>query len=98
MIRRCPAGRADHVAVEFVLSAEGHELPVALAGDFNAWDVDALGMAEDGEGTLRASIELPAGQRYEFRYRDARGRWFNDDAADDYVRNEWGGMNGVVAT
>ncbi len=34
--------------------------------------------------------------QYEFRYRGADGSWFNDEHADDYVPNEFGGVNCIV--
>jgi hypothetical protein len=43
-----------------------------------------------------ASAIVAAGARHEFRYRTGDGRWFNDEAADDYVPNEFGGVNCVV--
>jgi hypothetical protein len=89
-------GRGD-VQVTFRLPLDGHALPVHLAGEFNGWSEGDLELDAAG-GELRATVPLPAGRRFEFRYRDANGRWFNDPAADDYVANEWGGMNGVVAT
>ncbi len=33
---------------------------------------------------------------YQFRYRTADDRWFNDECADDYVPNEFGGVNCIV--
>ena len=88
----------DAVVVTFVLDEGSHHCPVSVAGDFNAWDVDADPLVPDGRGLLIASIRLAPGRDVEFRYRDALGRWFNDDTADDYSINEWGGMNGVLRT
>ena len=39
---------------------------------------------------------VAAGGRYQFRYRTADGRWFNDVEADDYEPDVFGGMNCVV--
>ena len=50
----------------------------------------------DRGGKLEATVTVAAGRRYEFRYRTADGRWFNDEEADDYVVNEYGGVNCVV--
>lgn len=86
------------VLVTFVLEEDSHHCPVSVAGEFNGWTAGVDVLAPDGQGHLGASIRLPAGGSYEFRYRDALGRWFNDDTADDYIPNEWGGMNGVIRT
>lgn len=88
----------DGVVVTFVLDESSHHCPVSVAGDFNGWDVEVDPLLPDGNGLLVASIRLPPGRTVEFRYRDALGRWFNDDTADDYSTNEWGGMNGVLRT
>ena len=71
---------------------------VSVVGDFNDWDPDACRLEELEDGALGATLALPAGARYEFRYRDGRGRWFNDEAADDYVDNRRGETNGVFFT
>jgi hypothetical protein len=86
------------VVVSFVLAEDCHHCPVSVAGDFNDWAVGSDPLVPDGQGLLVASIRLPLGQTVEFRYCDALGRWFNDDTADDYCVNEWGGMNGVLRT
>ena len=41
-------------------------------------------------------MELAAGQRWRFRYLLDGARWENDWAADDYIRNEFGGEDSVV--
>jgi hypothetical protein len=43
-----------------------------------------------------ASVMLSAGRRYEFRYVDENGAWFNDEAAHGYVPNRFGGDNSVI--
>lgn len=88
----------DRTVVTFVLAESDHRCPVAVAGDFNGWDPASDVLVADGDGWMTCSIEVATDQRIEFRYRDAEGRWFNDDGADDYVENEWGGANGVVVT
>jgi hypothetical protein len=88
----------EGVVVTFVLDESSHHCPVCVAGDFNDWDVGAHPLLPDGDGLVVAQVRLPAGRAVQFRYRDALGRWFNDDSADDYCANEWGGMNGVLRT
>jgi 1,4-alpha-glucan branching enzyme len=86
----------DEVEVTFILDESSHTCPVSVAGDFNDWDVTAHRLVPDGHGAINTTVVLEAGGRFEFRYRDASGRWFNDEAADDYSENAWGGMNGVL--
>lgn len=47
-------------------------------------------------GSFTATVRLPGGRRYRFRYVLDDGRWENDWAADGYVTNEFGGEDSVV--
>ncbi|MET0146236.1 MAG: isoamylase early set domain-containing protein [Ilumatobacteraceae bacterium] len=83
------------VELRFRLPCDHPGQPVGVAGDFNGWDWTATPLDRDG-GALGAVVRVTAPGRYEFRYRSARGDWFNDEQADDYVGNEFGGVNCVV--
>jgi 1,4-alpha-glucan branching enzyme len=92
MITMRSAG-GGRVKVTFrIVAGDGH---VAVAGDLNDWDPTATPLRTRGEHRS-ASIELQPGERYQFRYRDEHGRWFNDDAADAYEVNGFGEMNCVI--
>lgn len=84
--------------VTFTVVDLGHPLPVALVGDFNGWDSSATIMTPVNGDELAATVTLHTGRRYEFRYHDGRGRWFNDEAADDYTDSPAGAINGVLLT
>ena len=68
---------------------------VALAGDFNDWDVTADMMAPD---PLRESwaitLELAPG-RYEYKFFVDGGNWWNDPNASK-VPNAWGSENSYL--
>ena len=49
-------------------------------------------------GPFQAKLRLPIGQQVQFRYLLDGNRWLNDEAADDYFANEFGGRNSVVNT
>jgi hypothetical protein len=83
----------DQVELTFRLPADHPAEPVGVAGDFNDWVVTPL---VDVGGKLEATVVVAGGGRYQFRYRTADGRWFNDEEADDYEPNEFGGMNCVI--
>ncbi|MEM7658707.1 MAG: glycoside hydrolase family 13 [Bacteroidota bacterium] len=70
-----------HVSPEQTQGASG----VYLLGDFNDWQTDGAEMKADKKGGFSQTLELTPGQKYEFRYQTLEGRWFNDEAADDYV-------------
>lgn len=75
----------------------GQASEVLLLGDFNNWNPNsgvALLPAEDGN--YKTTVELEAGQAYQFKYLLDRQRWENDWYADDYVPNVGGSDNSVV--
>ncbi len=82
------------VQVRFVVPAVMADGEVTVAGEFNGWDTDATPLRGDGE-VRTATMVLEPGHKYEFRY-CVNGAWFNDDAADGYEPNEFGGHNGVI--
>ncbi len=83
------------VELTFRLPPDHPAGPVAVSGDFNDWDLTPL---VEREGMLQATVVVAAGERVQFRYRTVDGRWFNDECADDYVPNEFGGVNCIVDT
>lgn len=93
---RCEHDKSDgHITVTFDIPAQGAEPPISVVGDFNGWDPAATPLVRRGR-TLRASVVLDAGRRYAFRYLAGGGRWFNDDAADDYESNDFGGTDSII--
>ncbi len=95
MIRYEPGKGDGQVKVTFAIPADRTDGRVSVVGDFNDWDPDATPLARRGD-TLRASVLLDGGRRYAFRYLADGGRWFNDDEADDYQGNDFGGSDSVV--
>lgn len=87
----------DEVELTFILPSEHPAYPVGVAGEFNAWQWPSTPFHDHG-GCLVACIIVAAGGRYRFRYRAADGTWFNDDHADDYVDNPYGGIDCVFDT
>jgi hypothetical protein len=68
---------------------------VHLAGDFNEWDRNANPMTLR-KGVYRATLELPPGREYQFRYLVNDEIWCNDWDADAYAHNFYGQDNCVV--
>ncbi|NQU53724.1 MAG: isoamylase early set domain-containing protein [Bacteroidetes bacterium] len=75
--------------------AEGAE-KVALVGDFNNWDTEALEMKSLKSGDFTSLLELEKGKSYEFRYLVNGKEWVNDLEADSYVATNLGVENCVV--
>lgn len=98
MITKRPGDVDGEVAVTFVVDATGHQGPIRVAGDFTGWDEQPVELEPLDGDRVAVTLFLRAGMSHEFRYLDGAGRWFNDDQADDYCPNAWGGVNGVVRT
>jgi 1,4-alpha-glucan branching enzyme len=81
--------------VTFELAGRAESIRIALVGDFNGWRAGPNMFKRRGDLEV-ASVTLSAGRRYEFRYVDENGTWFNDEAADGYVPNRFGGDNSVI--
>jgi 1,4-alpha-glucan branching enzyme len=94
MIQRERKTGTDDVKVRFVLRGEDVQGNAVVVGDFNGWDGSATTFRRRGD-QLIASITLPAGRRYAFRYRGEDGSWY-DQEADSYEPNEFGGRNCVL--
>jgi 1,4-alpha-glucan branching enzyme len=67
--------------------------PVSVVGDFNGWDPTADRLQRVPGGPPRTTVRLEAGHVYRFRYLTSDGRWFDDDSADGYEPNGYGGAN-----
>lgn len=94
MITRCTVAEQS-VEVTFVADhLDLGEMPASVVGDFNDWDPHATPL-RNFSGHRRATVAIPAGRRYRFRYLCA-DEWFNDIAADDYEPNDFGGLDSVV--
>jgi 1,4-alpha-glucan branching enzyme len=81
---------------EVTFEYEGEATEAALVHEGNNWQPVTMTKAKKG-GPFRTKIRLPQG-RYQFRYLLDGHNWANDEAADDYVYNEFGGKNSVVDT
>ncbi|MFN8352819.1 MAG: isoamylase early set domain-containing protein [Spirosomataceae bacterium] len=58
---------------------------VAVLGDFNEWNAEALLLKKQKDGSFKGSVELEAGKEFQFRYLVDNNLWINDEAADKYV-------------
>jgi 1,4-alpha-glucan branching enzyme len=94
MIESAPTATGD-VKVTFILSENGSDDQISVVGDFNGWDPTATPLRKR-RGRWLASVVVEPGRRYAFRYLAEGGRWFNDDAADDYQANRHGGSDSVL--
>lgn len=87
--------RLDKVQVTFVLDEPPAGQPAFVAGDFNDWSRDTP-FKKAKDGSLRATVTVPSGEKVRFRYVTADGQWFDEPQADDYEPNDQGGRNCIV--
>ncbi len=70
---------------------------VAVVGNFNAWDTEAVTLKKLKNGTFKGTLDLEKDNSYEFRY-VVDGTYINDDQADAYVWNDYAAAeNGVLS-
>ena len=81
--------------VTFSVPAEEAQA-VSVLGCFNEWDVEkAVKLKKLKNGTFRGTVDLLKDDSYEFRYL-VDENFVNDEHADAYVTNEFGGENAVM--
>ena len=96
MIKR--SNGKDGVKLTFSLSLADTPTSVSVLGDFNGWDPHAHPLKKRANGTRSASVVVPPGREYCFKYLADGGTWFNDIEADSHVANEYGEVNSVIQT
>jgi len=96
MIKR--SSDKDGIKLTFSLSLADTPVPVSVLGDFNGWDPHAHPLKKRANGTRSASVVVPSGAAFAFKYLADGGTWFNDIEADGHVANEYGEVNSVVHT
>jgi len=68
---------------------------VAVAGNFNEWDTEAVTLKKLKNGTFKGTLDLEKDNSYEFKY-VIDGEWQNEEQADSYVWNEYAASENSV--
>ena len=97
MIHKQPSSYPGYVRVVFELPSCLWADRIYLIGDFNQWDEHATPMRQERDGVWRATVDLPAGKEYQFRYM-IDGQWKTDYHADGFAQGIYGADNSVVHT
>lgn len=97
MIHKQPSSYPGHVRIVFELPSCLWADRIYLIGDFNQWDERSIPMHQERDGVWRATLDLPAGQQYQFRYM-IDGQWKTDYHADGFAQGVYGADNSVVHT
>jgi hypothetical protein len=69
-----------------------------VVGEFNSWTHSATPMEKLKNGTFVATIELPIGREYQFRYLLDNKIWMNDSDADRFVPTPFADSENCVLT
>ena len=69
---------------------------VRVLGEFNNWDWAKAPVMKASKVNYTATIALPAGKQYQFRYLADNGIWENDWAADNYIPSEFTNIDNSV--
>jgi hypothetical protein len=91
MIQKYPSSLSGHVRVVFELPSCTWADRIYLTGDFNNWCENDIRLKQTRNAVWQASVDLPMGKHYEFRY-IIDGQWHTDSHAD----NSLGSYNSVV--
>lgn len=84
--------------VTFVLPPDQPHGRVSVVGDFNDWDPHSAPLRRRSNRKFSAAVELPAGERFRFRYLGEDGTWFNEEDADGFEPTEYGSWNSILRT
>ncbi len=85
----------EECEVTFELSVEAKD--VVLVSDLNGWEPLNMNKRRRDKA-FYTKVRLPNENQYEFRYLIDGSDWENDEAADGYLPNEFGGENSIVTT
>ncbi len=69
---------------------------VDLVCEVNGWE--PVSMKKGRNGTFRTRMRMPLERKIQFRYLVNGHSWVNDETADGYCVNEFGGKNGILDT
>ena len=98
MLKRQSCGADGSLKVTFVLPATEPEGPVSVLGSFNGWDPFVHPLKKRSNGTRSVTVEVPAGNQFEFKYLAEGGEWFCDPDADAVEVSEYSVHNSLLLT
>ncbi|PIB33786.1 glycoside hydrolase [Gaetbulibacter sp. 5U11] len=68
---------------------------VTVAGNWNEWNTEVEPLKKLKNGTFKGTVNLEAGQDYEFKY-IVDGQWENEVEADAYVWSDYAATDNSV--
>jgi 1,4-alpha-glucan branching enzyme len=91
MVYQIASPKGGHIRALFELPASLWAQSVFVVGDFDEKGPVMLHMRQERDGNWRGMIDLPIGQRYEFRYL-IDGRWCCDSHANSSAVADFAGQ------
>ncbi len=98
MLKRQSCGADGSLKVTFVLPASENERPVSVLGSFNDWNPLVHPLKRRSNGTRSVTVEVPAGNVFQFKYLADGGEWFCDPDADAVEVAEYSVHNSLLRT
>jgi len=87
------------VRVTFRLSDSIWAESIAVVGEFNDWNPHTHLLSQShGDPSWHITVDMELSHSYHFRYLVNGEQWMDDDRADCYEPNEFGGFDCVVQT
>ncbi len=96
MLSKAFSRKGTSCKVTFRLSGAEVQVGASVLGDFNDWSPGAHPLRRRRDGTYSATVSLPAGRVYRFRYLVDDERWLNDEQADKLVPNRFGSLDSLI--
>lgn len=97
MLKKAYTPKRTVCKVTFSIPAGWASKSVALVGDFNDWNEKSDKLEKKGD-QWEVTMRLKPETTYRYRYLVDGEKWENDDAADQYVPNDFGSEDSVVIT
>jgi 1,4-alpha-glucan branching enzyme len=97
MVKKVYSSTGRKCRVTFELQPEGEVQIAHVCGDFNDWNTASHPLKRRKDGTFTTMLWLHTAHQYHFRYLLDGERWANDQGADGYAPNPFGGEDSVVA-
>ncbi len=95
MPKKTPVKNGSTAKVTFELR-DADAGTVHVVGDFNGWSTSDTPLARRKDGRFSATLTLPAGKEYRYRYVLDGERWTTDTDADRTEPNGHGSDDGIL--
>lgn len=96
MITKAAAKSGTKTRVTFKFVPEDDATTVSVLGEFNGWDKASNRLTKRKDGSFSGNVSIESGRSYRFRYLVDDTVWANDEAADSYIANRFGGQDSVL--